>query len=127
MALNFGKKVKAGCTIVAVIAVAIAAATMYMLPGQISTIAHEPRYVPALVVACVAFQRLPILTVRQKMFFRYRIRLGLRNDDLKVSFVPRQPNDLTTEQAELPRQAWGAHVIINRHTFRVVRWYLDPD
>jgi hypothetical protein len=98
-----------------------------MLPGQLVKLFQEPRYVPALAVACWRFETLRVLTRRQRLLWRYSLLLERNGENLSVHFEPRQPNVFTDEKTVRPRRAWETHILVDPKTFKVVRWYLAAD
>ena len=128
MGLSSGKrprKIVAAAVVVFVAAIALTFA--YMLPGQWPTLLRQPRFAIAVVVACWRFERIPLLTWRQRILTRYTIELTTVADGLQVHFHPRQPNAITYENLDLPRRAWGTRVVVDPSTFVVVKYKLDAD
>jgi hypothetical protein len=113
----------------ALLLVGFLAVSAYMLPDQMRTIVEEPRFVPAIAVACWRFESLPVLTIRQRLLWRYTLVLDRDRVNLWIHFTPREPNPIlpTEDERELPRGAWNTHVAVNPRTFAVVRCYLDRD
>ena len=127
MARNFGKSVKRFSILALLLVVAGCASCAYMLPGQSHKLIAEPRYAPALAIACWKFESLSVLTTRQRFLWRYELTLEHQGPYLSIGFEPRQPNPFTQEKTEMPRKAWGTHILVDPQTFRVVRWYLAAD
>jgi hypothetical protein len=127
MAQSFGSRWKRAVLALVLLFVGSLATSCYMLPGQIHKLSHEPRYIPAVAVACWRFETLNVLTLRQRLLWRYSLLLERNGSNLAVHFEPRHPNTFTDEKTERPRRAWETHVLVNPRTFKVVRWYLSPD
>lgn len=110
-----------------VILVGFIASVAYMLPGQLGRLFQEPRYIPVLAIACWKFETLEVLTLRQRLLWRYSVLLERNGSSLAVHFQPREPNTFTGEQTERRRRVWETHVLVDPHTLTVVRWYLAAD
>jgi hypothetical protein len=85
MRSNIGRrrKVIAGGMALLLVPMLIALA---MLPGQVSHLLTEPRYIPALFVASWRFETLQPLTLTQRFPWRYTIELGHEGTDLAIRF-----------------------------------------
>lgn len=127
MVRNIGKRAKRLSILILLLVLAGFASCAYMLPGQSHKLIAEPRYVPALAVACWKFESLTMLTTRQRFLWRYVLTLEHQGPNLSIGFEPRQPNPFTQEKTEMPRKAWETHILVDPATFRIVQWYLSPD
>jgi len=124
---NIGKRQKviaAGMALLLVIPLLIA---WSMLPGQLSHVMTEPRYIPAVFVAMWRFETLHALTLKQRFPWRYTIELGQEGPDLAIHFVPRQPNKFEVTGTDMARGAWATVVVVKPRTMNVVRWRFAAD
>ena len=121
MRSNPGKRRKVTAASMTILLVVPLLMAWSMLPGQLSHMLTEPRYIPALFVATWRFETLQPLTLRQRFPWRYTIELGHEGADLAIRFLPRQPNELESTGTDMPRGAWETVVVVKPHTMKVVR------
>lgn len=124
VSLNSGRLPKLTLAAAAFLFVGALGMLTYMFPGQATKCFAEPRYVPATVVACWRFETFAALTPRQRLLWRYRIRLERNRGDLQIVFDPRD-HVITDERSDKPSVA--TYVLVDPRTMSVrrVRLYVD--